>query len=340
MPAFHKEQMPSGHVPVLLAEVMAALAPKASEIFIDGTFGAGGYSRALLEVEGTTVIAIDRDPTAIAAGQPLLEKYPGRLSLLPGRFAEMAELVSALGVSSVDGVTLDVGVSSMQLDQAERGFSFMQDGPLDMRMGGEGMSAADVVAEFSETALANVIFTYGEERKSRPIARAIVKARSIEPIARTVQLAEIVERALGGRRPQDRIHPATRTFQALRIFVNDELGELARGLGAAERLLRPGGRLAVVSFHSLEDRIVKRFFADRTGRSPRTSRHAPEEDHVAPSFEAIGRGVISASEAEARDNPRARSAKLRAGCRTSADAIPLDAERLGMKAIDREALSC
>jgi len=340
MPASSSEQIQSGHIPVLLAEVLSALAPAAGEVFIDGTFGAGGYTRAILDRAETRVLAIDRDLTAIAAGQSLVDAYGGRLILAHGRFGDMAEIAADHDIQGVDGITLDVGVSSMQIDQPERGFSFMGDGPLDMRMGQTGATAADVVAACSEQQLADIIYHFGEERKARAIARAIVRAREAGPITRTGQLADIVERAVGGRRPQDRIHPATRTFQALRILVNDELGELLRGLSAAERLLRPGGRLAVVSFHSLEDRIVKRFFADRTGHTPRVSRHMPETGTVAASFESIGRGAITATDGELAVNPRSRSAKLRAGRRTAADPLPVDPVRLGLPPLDVESLLC
>ncbi|WP_342641930.1 16S rRNA (cytosine(1402)-N(4))-methyltransferase RsmH [Rhodoligotrophos ferricapiens] len=341
MPASTNEQRSGGHVPVLLAEVIGALAPGPGEIFIDGTFGAGGYTRAILAAApDTRVLAIDRDADALAAGRALAQQFEGRLSLIPGRFSEMEALARAADAPEVDGVTLDVGVSSMQLDQPERGFSFVADGPLDMRMGKSGPSAADLIATCSERQLADIIFQLGEERKSRTIARAIVRTRTLAPITRTLQLAEVIERAVGGRRPQDRIHPATRTFQALRIMVNDELGELARGLSAAERLLKPGGRLAVVSFHSLEDRIVKRFLSGRTGHSPRTSRHLPEQQQVSPSFEPIGRGAIAPGEAEVTANPRARSAKLRAARRTNAAAIPLDLAETGVPPIALEPMPC
>ncbi|WP_137390776.1 16S rRNA (cytosine(1402)-N(4))-methyltransferase RsmH [Rhodoligotrophos defluvii] len=341
MSAFTNAGKSGGHVPVLLAEVLAVLAPGPGEIFLDGTFGAGGYSRAILNAApDTRVLAIDRDIHAIREGEALVTQYPDRLKLVPGRFSEMEALAKSAGADQMDGVALDVGVSSMQLDRPERGFSFLADGPLDMRMGRDGPSAADVVAACSERQLADIVFYLGEERKSRAIARAIVKARAEAPIVRTLQLADIVEGAVGGRRPQDRIHPATRTFQALRILVNDELGELARGLGAAERLLKPGGRLAVVSFHSLEDRIVKRFFATRTGQTPRASRHLPETGRAEPSFAAIGRGATTAGEAEIAANPRARSAKLRAGRRTQAPALPVDLAEMGVPAVALEPLPC
>ena len=300
------------HVPVLLDEVLAGLSPAPGELMVDGTFGAGGYSRALLHA-GARVVAFDRDPTAIAGGRALAAAEAG-LTLVPALYSAMADELAARGLDAVDGVTLDVGVSSMQLDQAERGFSFQADGPLDMRMGGEGPSAADFVNEADEDEIADVLFHYGEERQSRRVARAIVAAR---PIARTGELAAIVRRALG-HRPHDKKDPATRTFQALRIHVNRELGELEDGLRAAERVLKPGGRLAVVSFHSLEDRIVKRFLKERSG-TPQGSRHLPDASAGAapPSFDGVARPVRPSAAEEAR-NPRSRSATLRVARRTAA----------------------
>ncbi len=311
------------HVPVLLREVLAALAPKDGGIYVDGTFGAGGYTGALLAAADCRVYGIDRDRTAIAAGQDLVQAAAGRLILLPGRFGEMAQLLAAVGVEAVDGVTLDVGVSSMQLDRAERGFSFRADGPLDMRMGGEGPSAADLVNELDEVALADVLYTLGEERRSRHVARAIVRARADKPIRGTLELAAIVARVVHGAPGQN---PATRTFQALRMAVNDELGELRRGLVAAERLLKPQGRLAVVCFHSLEDRLVKQYLGQRTGTLARPSRHLPEAATAGPvpSFRLLGRGVTKPSAAEIAGNPRARSARLRSAERTEAPAIVLE----------------
>lgn len=253
---------PARHVPVLLAEVLAALQPKSGEIYLDGTFGAGGYTRGILEAADCRVIALDRDPTAIAAGQAMVEEFGGRLTLIGTEFAEMEEAAAPFG--RLDGIVLDIGVSSMQLDEAERGFSFRFDGPLDMRMAGEGESAADLVNSRSEAELADIFYHYGEERLARPIARAIVHDRKATPFRSTKQLAELIGRIVRSK-PGD-IHPATRSFQALRIAVNDELNELASALHAAERLLKPGGRLVVVSFHSLEDRIVKVFLATRSGR--------------------------------------------------------------------------
>jgi 16S rRNA (cytosine1402-N4)-methyltransferase len=299
------------HQPVLLTEVVTALSPRDGAIYVDGTFGAGGYSRALLEAANCTVFAIDRDPDAVNGAKPLLERYAGRLHILQGRFGDMADLLSRQGISAVQGVTLDLGVSSMQLDQAQRGFSFRFAGPLDMRMEQQGESAADLVNTMAEQPLADLIFTFGEEKKARRIAKAIIAARSLAPITKTQQLADIVRRAIGPA-PGLRIDPATRTFQALRIAVNDEMGEIDRGLAAAEQILAPGGRLAVVSFHSLEDRRVKAFLRERSGTSPRGSRHLPDSGRrEAPHFRLIAAGGIAASDAEIDRNPRARSARLR-----------------------------
>jgi 16S rRNA (cytosine1402-N4)-methyltransferase len=312
------------HIPVLGREAVQALAPHAGGVYLDATFGAGGYSRMILEVDGARVIGIDRDPTAIAGGYALVEAAGGRLTLIEDRFSNLADVCAAqgLGESALDGIVMDVGVSSMQLDQAERGFSFRFDGPLDMRMGSDGPSAADVIAAASESTLANVIYIFGEERQSRGIARAIVAARREAPIATTKALAAIVSRVV--RAKPNEIHPATRTFQALRILVNEELDELQTALVAAESVLKPGGRLAVVSFHSLEDRIVKNFLNAR-GKSGGGSRHLPEVAQLAPSFEILTKRPIVADDAELAANPRARSAKLRAASRTSAPAHPTDA---------------
>ena len=299
------------HIPVLLDEVIAGLAPQPGETHVDGTFGAGGYTRALLAA-GANVIAFDRDPDAIAEGQQLVADSEGRLDLVPDVFSRLGEALAERGINAVDGVTFDVGVSSMQLDRAERGFSFQADGPLDMRMGQSGMSAADFVNEADEAEIADVLFHLGEERQSRRVARAIVAAR---PITRTSELATVVRRALGYRE-HDKKDPATRTFQALRIHVNRELGELEDGLAAAEQALAPGGRLAVVSFHSLEDRIVKRFLKERSG-TPAGSRHLPEVATRTPSFEAVAKPV-RADAAEVARNPRSRSATLRVARRTAA----------------------
>jgi 16S rRNA (cytosine1402-N4)-methyltransferase len=306
---------PVPHIPVLLRDVVDGLAVKRDGRYIDGTFGAGGYSKAILEAApGVRVLAIDRDPDAIRRGYALVDHFAGRLTLCEGRFSAMAKLASAFGFSSCQGVTLDIGVSSMQIDQAERGFSFRFDGPLDMRMEQAGESAADLVNQLPEEKLANLIYLYGEERRSRAIARAIVAARREAPITRTKTLADLVGRVV--RSAPDDIHPATRTFQALRIAVNDELGELERALIAAEKVLAPGGRLAIVTFHSLEDRIVKRFLTERAGRAAAPSRHAPEETRNTATFALIGRKPIVANDEECARNPRARSAKLRVAERT------------------------
>lgn len=299
------------HAPVLLNEVLHALQPAPGRTVVDGTFGAGGYTRAFLE-RGADVIAFDRDPYAARFAKGL---DPKRFRFVPARFSEMADEV---GEAAVDGVALDLGVSSMQLDQAERGFSFMRDGPLDMRMGAEGPTAADLVNTAEPAELARIFFVYGEERQSRRIAGAIARRRSEKPFTRTVELAEFIEKALGGRRGA-KVHPATRAFQGLRIAVNEELAELEAGLVAAERALKPEGRLCVVTFHSLEDRIVKTFLALRAGRTPSGSRHAPPKIPEAdPSFQLLFNGAQAPSEAEVAANPRARSAKLRAAVRTSA----------------------
>ncbi|WP_436637904.1 16S rRNA (cytosine(1402)-N(4))-methyltransferase RsmH [Microbaculum sp. FT89] len=318
---------PARHIPVLLSDVLDVIAPKPGGIYIDGTFGAGGYTRGILDAADCRVIAIDRDPSAIRAGQAMVADYRGRLGLVEGRFSELDRLAAGAGVEAADGVALDVGVSSMQIDTPERGFSFIQDGPLDMRMGGDGPSAADIVNTMAEGDLARLIFTLGEERKSRAVARAIGRARADTPIATTGELAEIVARAVGPLR--DGKHPATRTFQALRIHVNGELSELAEGLAAAERILKEGGRLAVVSFHSLEDRIVKRFLAERS-QVQRGSRHMPEVRAEAPTFKLITRHPVGASEEEIAANPRARSARLRGAERTGAPARPIDPAALGV----------
>lgn len=303
------------HAPVLLAEVIDALAPVPGETHIDGTFGAGGYTAALLAA-GARVHAFDRDPDAIAEGQPIVAQADGALMLHAERFSRMDDVLAEAGDPQVDGVVLDIGVSSMQLDRADRGFSFQADGPLDMRMSSAGMSAADFVNEAEESAIADVLYLYGEERQSRRVARAIVAAR---PIARTAELAAIVRRALG-HKPHDKKDPATRSFQAIRIHVNGELDELARGLEAAERALKPGGRLAVVTFHSLEDRIVKQFLRERSGSTPAGSRHRPAVGAARQAtFDKPARAV-RAGEAELARNPRARSATLRMARRNDAAA--------------------
>lgn len=317
------------HIPVMLPEVLEVISPKDGALYVDGTFGAGGYTRGLLESADCAVLAIDRDPNAILRGRALETEFAGRLTLVEGCFGDMAQLVRGLGHEAVDGVVLDLGVSSMQLDEAERGFSFQKDGPLDMRMSQSGPSAADVVNEFEESELARIIAVYGEEKRARAVAKAIVAARKEAAFSRTLELADLVARVVG-RRPQDKIHPATRTFQALRIFVNDELGEVARGLSGAEEILREGGRLAVVTFHSLEDRIVKRFLTARTGRGGRANRYMPETEEATPSFREIAHKARKASAEEAEVNPRARSAKLRAAERSGTPAFPLDLAALGL----------
>jgi len=303
------------HIPVLLDEVIDGLAIRPGERHVDATFGAGGYTQAFLE-RGAEVAAFDRDPTAIEGGQTLVASSGGRLTLIEAPFSTLDAELEARGLVPVDGVTMDIGVSSMQLDQATRGFSFQGDGPLDMRMAGEGMTAADFVNEADEAEIADVLFHYGEEPRSRRVARAIVAAR---PLTRTGELANVVRKALG-HKPHDKKDPATRTFQAIRIHVNRELDELAQGLVAAERVLKPGGRLAVVTFHSLEDRIVKKFLRERSGGEPAGSRHLPATATArAPSFEKPAKAV-RASAAEIAANPRARSATLRVARRSAATA--------------------
>lgn len=328
------------HIPVALSEVLALLAPKAGATYIDATFGAGGYTRAILAAADCRVLALDRDPTALTAGLAAVLELRPRLRLLGAPFSRLAEIAAAARLAPVDGVVLDIGVSSMQLDDPARGFSFQTEGPLDMRMsaapghsGELGPSAADVVNGYAEERIADILFQLGEERRSRAIARAIVRARAEAPILTTTRLAEIVSRVFNGRKVDGR-HPATRTFQALRIFVNDELGELARGLSAAEQVLRPGGRLVVVSFHSLEDRIVKRFIAERAGRESRGSRHLPETSLkvAAPSLRIVNPRPFTVSQGELELNPRARSVRVRAAERTQAAMVPLDVAALGVPA--------
>ena len=319
---------PADHVPVLLFPVMRALSPQGGERFIDATFGAGGYTRALLEA-GADVLAIDRDPAAIARAQALAEDFPDQLSVAQAPFSRIEHIAQDNGFAP-DGVVLDVGVSSMQLDEAARGFSFMHDAPLDMRMSGEGPSAADVVNTLDARELAQILSRLGEEKRARAIAKRIVAARAEAAIETTSRLAEIVGNVLGPKRG-DRIHPATRTFQGLRLYVNDELNELAQVLAGAERLLCEGGRLAVVSFHSLEDRIVKRFFAARGGKTPAPSRHLPPDTAApAPSFRLPRGQPVTPDEAEIEANPRARSARLRWGVRTDAPPLALDVEGVGI----------
>ncbi len=307
------------HTPVMLAEVVATLSPRADAVVLDGTFGGGGYASALLD-HGCTVWAIDRDPDAIARGAALAARHPGRLHLVEGRFGAMLDLLQQHGVASLDGIVLDLGVSSFQLDDPARGFSFRADGPLDMRMGRDGPTAADLVADLSERDLADTLYELGEERLSRRIARAIVAARIVAPITTTAQLADIVR----GVVPKDGsgIDPATRSFQALRLAVNNELGEVSAALEQAVRLLGPGGRLVVVSFHSLEDRLVKRFMVEASGRTPAPSRHDPARlAHPAATqaeFTLLTTRPMRPTEQEMHDNPRARSARLRAMQRVDA----------------------
>jgi 16S rRNA (cytosine1402-N4)-methyltransferase len=318
-PEASDQQVP--HVPVLLAEVLEALAPLDGARILDGTFGAGGYSRALLAA-GASVVAVDRDPSVQPHADRLTAEFPNTFSFVSGTFSELDELAGG----PVDGVVLDIGVSSMQLDQAERGFSFMQEGPLDMRMSSDGESAADLVNALDEDVLANLLFAFGEERKSRRIAHSIVAARSTSPITTTTQLARLIEKSIG-RKPGD-AHPATRSFQALRIAVNGEFEQLVDGLFASERLLGEGGRLAVVTFHSLEDRIVKRFF-DPTKAGPAQSRHLPQVVEEPQRWSRSGKAV-KASAAELARNPRSRSATLRAGLRTGAAAREVTLSGLGV----------
>ncbi|MCB1495218.1 MAG: 16S rRNA (cytosine(1402)-N(4))-methyltransferase RsmH [Bauldia sp.] len=322
---------PVRHVPVLIDEVIEHLAPAAGGTIIDGTFGAGGYTRRILD-RGASVIAIDRDRHALAAGRSLVDASGGRLTLVEGNFSDLDRLAAEHGSATVDGVVLDIGVSSMQLDEAERGFSFRFDGPLDMRMGGDGPTAGDVVNAMEPRDLARVIAVLGEERKARAVAAAIARARSESPIATTAELAEIVSRAVGHRKFGE-IHPATRTFQALRIFVNRELDELADALAASERVLAEGGRLVVVAFHSLEDRIVKRFLAERSAERAGGSRHMPEAELAPPTFALLTRSAVAPGKAEIDANPRARSARLRAARRTAAPVRALDRAAIGVPAL-------
>ena len=320
---------PARHIPVLLDEVLDALALREGGLYIDGTFGAGGYTRAILATPHTRVLAFDRDPNAIKAAADIVAASEGRLTLVQERFGDLASVADQLALSGFDGVTLDIGVSSMQLDEAERGFSFRFDGPLDMRMEQSGRSAADIVNGAEEEELADIIYHYGEERLSRKIARAIVADRKAKPFLTTKSLADLLTRIIP-HKPTD-IHPATRTFQALRIAVNDELGELARALAGAEEVLREGGRLAVVSFHSLEDRIVKQFLSTRAGRGQARSRLLPGEPiPPQPTFELVGKQPVIAGAEETARNPRARSAKLRIAQRTSAPARGLDDDLLSL----------
>lgn len=339
----NRHQIPASgsarHAPVMLAEAVAALNIQPGAHILDGTYGAGGYSRAILDAAaGVSVLALDRDPSAVTAGYDLVNQSGGRLTLVESTFGELASEATEAGFAPLDGVVLDIGVSSMQLDQPERGFSFRFDGPLDMRMAASGQSAADLVNEGDEAELADIIFHYGEERRARAVARAILEARRLEPIRTTKRLAEVVASVVwaepGG------IHPATRTFQALRIAVNDELGELVRALHGAEQVLKPGGRLAVVTFHSLEDRIVKQFLQRRSGRAGGgLSRFEPVRAGDAPTFNLVHRGVIAPADAEIAANPRARSAKLRVAERTDAPPRPVDSEVSSLAALPEPVLA-
>jgi 16S rRNA (cytosine1402-N4)-methyltransferase len=319
----------SGHAPVMLAEVLTALRVQAGDVIVDGTFGGGGYTRAILESADCKVIGLDRDPTAVARGKVLEQEMAGRFEIVETQFSKIDAIEGR-----VDAVVLDIGVSSFQLDQAERGFSFMQDGPLDMRMGGDGPSAAEVVAQLSEDELTKIFQSYGDEREARRVARAMVNDRVDTPYLRTSDLAGICSRVIG-RKHADHINPATRIFQALRIYVNDELGELEMALAAAEAILPEGGRLVVVTFHSLEDRIVKTFFNERS-KEASGSRHSPVNTGPKPTFQLITRKPLIASDEEINLNPRARSAKLRAAIRTSAPARPASVTGLaGVTPLDR-----
>jgi 16S rRNA (cytosine1402-N4)-methyltransferase len=320
------------HVPVLLDEVLEALAPRSGARIVDGTFGAGGYTRALMS-RGAHVVALDRDPTAIGGGASLVVQSDGRLQLVQARFGALDSVVRSLGIEAADGVVLDIGVSSMQLDEAARGFSLRFDAPLDMRMEGAGRSAADILRDESEETIADILFYFGEERASRRIARAIVADRKATPFTSTLQLAGLIGRVAPARRGE-LTHPATRTFQALRIAVNDELGELLRGLVAAERLLAPGGRLAVVTFHSLEDRIVKQFLAARSGRGRAASRRLPGEPaEPAPTFDVPRGQPVEPGAVESAANPRSRSAKLRYATRLDAPSRGEDDSMIALTAL-------
>lgn len=312
------------HIPVLLRALLEAVAPVRG-VWLDGTFGAGGYARGLLEAGAERVIAIDRDPLAFEMAAPWAGAYGDRLRLVRGTFSDL----DVLADEPLDGVALDLGVSSMQLDRSERGFSFLSDGPLDMRMGQTGLSAADIVNTAPEALIADILYHYGEERAARRIARAIVSDRAKGPIVTTLHLARIVEGCLPRRKP-GQSHPATRSFQAIRIAVNDELRQLVDGLEAAERALRPGGKLAVVTFHSLEDRVVKRFLAERSSTGGGGSRHAPEARQQRPGFDLTHKKAIGPDDLELSQNPRARSARLRVATRTDAPAVPVDRARLGL----------
>lgn len=317
------------HIPVLLRPLLAAVSP-VTGVWLDGTFGAGGYTRGLLAAGADKVVAVDRDPLAYEMAAGWAADFGDRIEMVEGVFSRLDEYASGL-----DGIVLDLGVSSMQLDQAERGFSFLRDGPLDMRMSQSGQSAADIVNEAEESVIADILFHYGEERASRRIARAIVRARAEDPITTTLRLAEIIESCLPRPKP-GQSHPATRSFQGLRIAVNEEYRELFEGLMAAERALRPGGMLAVVTFHSIEDRMVKRFLQMRAGRTGGGSRYAPEVQSDAPQFELVTRKAVGPDDEELAENPRARSAKLRVARRTDAPAGSVDGAALGMPMLSQE----
>ncbi len=315
------------HIPVLLAEVVDVLNPQDGGLYVDGTFGAGGYSRAILEAADCAVIGIDRDPSALREGAQMVDAFDGRLTLLRGQFGDMAELLKTVNVGEVDGIALDLGVSSMQLDRDERGFSFLRDGPLDMRMSSEGQDAAEVVNTFDEFDLFRIISVYGEEKQAKRIAREIIRARDEKRLTRTAELADIVSHAVGGRKGA-RVHPATKTFQGIRMFVNDELRELVKALRASEKLLKRSGKVAVVTFHSLEDKIVKKFFRGRSGYTAGVSRHMPADDGNAydATFQKTSSKVIRPSAVEIEGNPRARSSKLRWAERSVAAVQEFDRE--------------
>lgn len=323
----------SAHKPVLLREVISALEPADNRIYVDATYGAGGYTQAILNTANCQLYGFDRDPNAIEAAAADEKEYAGRLHLIGQPFSQMQEALAARDVESVDGVVMDLGVSSMQLDQAERGFSFMRDGPLSMRMDAGKPDAGDVIAHADVDELATIFKVYGEEKQARSMARAIVSARDNAPVETTLQLAAILER-FGGPPARRKIHPATRVFQALRIFVNDEIGQLITGLKAAERLLRPAGRLVVVTFHSLEDRIVKRFIANRVNPGAGASRHSPDMPHGVPSFEKLHAKIVAPSDDEIAENPRSRSAKLRGAVRSAAPVLDDPAEIFGLVSND------
>ncbi|MEO1243561.1 MAG: 16S rRNA (cytosine(1402)-N(4))-methyltransferase RsmH [Pseudomonadota bacterium] len=318
----------AAHAPVMEAEVIAALAPKPGGVYVDATFGGGGYTRAILKAADCTVYGFDRDRTAIDRAKVWANEFGDRLRLINRPFAEMVEALTELGISAVDGIVFDLGVSSMQLDEADRGFSFRQEGPLSMRMDGDKPDAGDVVANADARELSAIFKIYGEEKRSSAIAKAIVAARETAPIETTTSLAAIVEKAAPA--PGSKIHPATRVFQALRIFINDELGQLAAGLRAAEQLLQPAGRLVAVTFHSLEDRIVKRFFASRIASQPSGSRHTPPQEKPLASFELLYRKAVTSQPDEVVTNPRSRSAKLRAAIRLDSPAAPANDDTSGL----------